>query len=67
MKPFELLKLASENAMRESINRYPGKKTLLFFNGESEYTVCVEESKDNLLRIEPNLILIATYIDGKKQ
>jgi hypothetical protein len=61
-----LLALAINQAKNDSLKEYKGETTLLYFNGVSEYTVTCEKNKDTLLKVEPNLVLVAKFLNGEK-
>lgn len=60
----QLLALAVANAKNQSVER-PNEKIYLFFDGESEFTTAIgEKGKDTVLAVEPNLTLVATFLNG---
>ena len=67
MNKLELLKIATMQAMVASKNEFPNEVIYLYYSKElTEFTLAPENSIARVLEIEPNLELIAKYLNGEK-
>ena len=60
-----LLNLAITNAKKVSKD-CPNEKVYLLWDNATEYTTCPERSLEMVKKAEPNLTLVAVYLNGEK-
>lgn len=66
MTDLQLLQLAISQAKEQSANQFSNQVVYMYYSKElTEYTVVPEKNVETLLSGEPNLTLVAKFLNGK--